>query len=302
MATVINENTEIIIQGITGRESQGSVMLMKGYGTKLVAGVTPGKGGQMVQGIPVYNSVQEAKEYYPDIEVSCILVPATQAKLAVFEAMDAGVKIISLIPERVPQHDMLEIIAYSKLKKSLVIGPNSVGIVSPGKSLIGMIGGTVEYARKIFSEGPCGVISRSGTGSQTVPFYLTIEGIGQSTVIGSGGDAFVGATWCDILPLFEEDKQTEVVVAFGEIGTAIEENAAQFIKEGGFTKPLVVYIAGRHAVPGFRFGHAGAIITRGKGSVASKIESFRDAGAYIVDNLADIGKVVKEAIAERGGR
>lgn len=299
MSILINENTEIVIQGITGREAQGTVMLMKGYGSKLVAGVTPGKGGQVVQGIPVYNSVAEAIEYHPKIEVSCVLVPTGQAKLAVFEALDAGIKIVSFIPERVPQHDVLEIIAYSRLKNSLVIGPNSVGIVSPGKSIIGMIGGTVEYARKIFSEGNCGVLSRSGTGAQTVPFYLTIDGIGQSTVLSTGGDAFVGATWCDILELFERDDQTHVVVAFGEIGTTIEESAAQFIREGRFTKPLIVYIAGRHAIPGFRFGHAGAIITRGKGSVASKIEALSDVGAIIVDNLTDISNKVKEQLSSK---
>jgi len=300
MAILVDENTEVLIQGITGREATIRAGVMKGYGTKVVCGVTPGRGGIEVNGIPVYNTVEEAKERHPNVSVTTIFVAARMAKEAALEALEAGVKVVVLIPERLPHQDMLEIIEKARGLKATVLGPNCIGVVSPGKAIVGMIGGTPDLARSIFKEGYCGVLSRSGGHTTTTSFYLTQAGVGQSTSIAIGGDAFVGSTFVDLLPLFQKDEQTKAVAAYGEIGTTIEEDAAGLIKEGKFTKPFVIYLAGKFTKADTRFGHAGAIISRGRGTVAEKEKVLRDAGAYIVDHLGDIGEVVKKAIAERG--
>jgi succinyl-CoA synthetase alpha subunit len=300
MSILVDENTEVLIQGITGREATIRAGVMKGYGTKVVCGVTPGRGGTEVNGIPVYNTVEEAKEKHSNVSVTTIFVAARLAKEAALEALDAGIKVVILIPERLPHQDMLEIIEKARGMKVTVLGPNCIGVVSPGKAIVGMIGGTPELAKTIFKEGYCGVLSRSGGHTTTVSYYLTQACVGQSTSIAIGGDAFVGSTFIDLLPLFEKDEQTKAVAAFGEIGTTIEEDAAQLIKQGKFTKPFVIYLAGKFTRPDMRFGHAGAIISRGKGTLEEKERLLREAGAYIVDHLGDIGEVVKKAIAERG--
>jgi len=299
MAILVDENTQVLVQGITGREAQIRVRLMKEYGTQVVAGVTPGRGGQVVEEVPVYNTVLEAKERHPGITVSSVFVPAQAAKMAAFESIDAGIPVITLHPERVPQQDMLEVIAYARLRDARVIGPNTIGLVSPGKCLVGMIGGRSDLAKEFFQTGPVGVVSRSGGNTTTLAFYLNRVGLGQSTAIGMGGDAFVGTTLIDLLTEFEGDEETEMVAFFGEIGTSVEEDAAEFIKQGGFTKPFVGYVSGRFARPDVRFGHAGAIVTRGRGSAQSKIEALRDAGAHMVDHFGQIGNVAREVLAER---
>ncbi len=296
MAILIDENTRVVIQGITGRQAMLNTSYMLEYGTKVVAGVTPGKGGENVAGVPVYNTVGEAKEHHPEINATAIYVPNRAAKDAAMEAMDAEIPLVLIIPERVPQHDMLEVIEYAREKDADVIGPNSVGVVSPGKSLVGMIGARISLAKEFFKEGSAGVLSRSGGQTTTLCYYLTKAGVGQSTAVGGGGDAFVGSTWADLLPYFEEDDETKIVVAFGEIGTAIEEDAAEMISAGKFTKPFIVYISGRYAREGMRFGHAGAIITGDKGTSASKMKALRDAGAVVVDHFGDIGAVAREAL------
>jgi succinyl-CoA synthetase alpha subunit len=303
MAILVDESTQVLVQGITGREAQIRVRLMKEYGTHVVAGVTPGRGGQTVEGVPVYNSVQEAKEHHPGITVCSVFVPAQAAKTAAFESIDAGIGVITLHPERVPQQDMLEVIAYARRAKARVIGPNTIGLVSPGKCLVGMIGGRSDLAREFFQPGPVGVISRSGGNTTTLAYYLNRVGLGQSTAVGMGGDAFVGTTLIDLLTEFEKDDETEMVAFFGEIGTSVEEDAAEFIKAGGFTKPLVGYVSGRFAQPDVRFGHAGAIVTRGRGTAQAKIEALRGAGARMVDHFGDTGDVALKVLAEsRSGR
>jgi len=294
MAILIDEKTQVVIQGITGRQAMMNTSYMLEYGTKVVAGVTPGKGGEKVSGVPVYNTVKEAKEHHPEINATAIYVPNRLAKEAALEAMDAGIHLVLIIPERVPQQDMLEVIEYARGKGSVVIGPNSPGLVSPGKALLGMIGARVSLAKEFFKEGPAGVLSRSGGNTTTLCYYLIKTGVGQSTAIGGGGDAFVGSTWTDLLPYFEKDEQTKMVVAFGEIGTTIEEEAAEMIKSGKFTKPFIAYVSGRYAKEGMRFGHAGAIITGNKGTTLSKIRSLREAGAIVVDHFGDIGLVARE--------
>jgi succinyl-CoA synthetase alpha subunit len=246
----------------------------------------------------VYNSVEEAKENHPGITVSSIFVPAQAAKTAAFEAIDAGIGVITLHPERVPQQDMLEVIAYARRGISRVIGPNTIGLVSPGKCLVGMIGGRADLAKEFFQPGPVGVISRSGGNTTTLAYYLNRAGLGQSTAIGMGGDAFVGTTLIDLLTEFERDEETEMVAFFGEIGTSVEEDAAEFIKGGGFTKPFVGYVSGRFARADVRFGHAGAIVTRGRGTAQGKIEALRGAGAYMVDHFGEIGDVASRVLAE----
>jgi len=296
---LVDENTEVLIQGITGREATIRAGVMKGYGTKVACGVTPGRGGMEIHGIPVYNTVEEAREKHPNVSVTAVFVAARFAKEAALESLDAGIKVVIMIPERLPQQDMLEVIDKAREKEAMVLGPNCIGIVSPGRAMVGMIGGTPELAKTIFKEGYCGVLSRSGGHTTTTSFYLTQAGIGQSTCIAIGGDAFVGATFADLLPLFEEDEETKAVAAFGEIGTTIEEDAARIIKQAKFTKPFIIYLAGKYMRPETRFGHAGAIISRGKGTVQEKERVLRDAGAHIVEHLSDIGETVKKAIAER---
>jgi succinyl-CoA synthetase alpha subunit len=298
MAILIDESTEVLVQGITGREAQVRVRLMKEYGTKVVAGVTPGRGGRTVEGVPVYNTVREAKEHHPSVSVSAIFVPARAAKTAAFEAIDAGIGLITLHPERVPQQDMLEVIAYARRGNSRVIGPNTIGLVSPGKSLVGMIGARADLAREFFQPGPVGVVSRSGGNTTTVCYYLNKVGLGQTTAIGMGGDAFVGTTLIDLLTLLEGDEETEMVAFFGEIGTSVEEDAAEFIKGGGFTKPFVGYVSGHYARAEMRFGHAGAMISRGRGTAQGKTEALREAGAYMVDHFDEIGQVAKRVLLE----
>lgn len=298
MAILIDENTEVLVQGITGREAQIRVRLMKEYGTKVVAGVTPGRGGSIVEDVPVYNSLEEAKERHPGITVSSIFVPARAAKTAAFEAIDAGMGVITLHPERVPQQDMLEVIAYARRGSTRVIGPNTIGLVSPGKCLVGMIGGRSDLAKEFFQPGPVGVISRSGGNTTTLAYYLNRAGLGQSTAIGMGGDAFVGTTLIDLLTEFQQDDDTEMVAFFGEIGTSVEEDAAEFIKEGGFTKPFVGYVSGRYARSDVRFGHAGAIVSRGRGTAQGKVEALRGAGAHMVDHFGKIGHMAVKVLAE----
>jgi succinyl-CoA synthetase alpha subunit len=301
MAILVDENTEVLIQGITGREATIRAGVMKGYGTKVVCGVTPGRGGTEVSGIPVYNTVEEAREKHPNVSLTAVFVAARFAKGAAFEALDAGIKIVIMIPERLPHQDMLEIIDKAREKGATLLGPNCIGVVSPGKAIVGMIGGTPELARTIFTEGYCGVLSRSGGNTTSTSYYLTKAGVGQSTCIAVGGDAFIGATFADLLPLFEEDEQTKAVAAFGEIGTTIEEDAARLIRKGKFTKPFVIYLGGKYMQEDTRFGHAGAIVSRGRGTTQEKEKVLRNAGAYMVDHLGDIGEVVKKAVAERYG-
>lgn len=299
MSIIINEKTMVLMQGITGREARIRAKLMLDYSANLVAGVTPGKGGQSVYGVPVFDTVQEAKAYCPELSVTAIFVPATIAKDAAFEAIDAGIKVIVLMPERMPQQDMLEVIAYSRLNKALTIGPNTIGIISPGKSLVGMIGARVDFANKFFTKGVTGVISRSGGNTTTLCYYLTKAGVGQSTAVSVGGDAFIGATWCDLLEMFQDDEETKGVVLYGEIGTSIEEDAAKYISSGKFTKPVVAYVGGLYVKGGMRFGHGGAIISRGVGTVGGKLKALKSAGVYCVEHFCDIGKAAREIILKK---
>ncbi len=298
MAILIDENTRVLVQGITGREGRTRTRLMKEYGTNVVAGVTPGKGGQEVEGIPVYDTVFEAWEKHGPIDASAIFVPAPLVKEAALEAIEAGVKLLLLVPDRVPIHDVLEIYDYAKKKGARFIGPNTLGILSPGKAVMGMIGGRAKSAREWFKPGPVGVTSRSGGITSAISYYISKAGLGQSTIVHVGGDAVVGLPHPEIVKLFEKDPQTEVIVMFGEIGTSQEERVAELIKNKEVTKPLVAFIGGKAAQKGTRFSHAGAIVEGNRGSWDSKVTALREAGAIVVDRITDIPEAVKKVLGK----
>ena len=284
MAIWADENIKLLVQGITGHQGRFHTKAMMEFGTKIVAGVTPGKGGQEVHGVPVYDSVEEAMERKPN--ASIVFVPAPFAKDAVIEALDAGIKLVVVITENIPFHDTMQFVHYAKYKEARVIGPNCPGIASPGKTKIGI------FPNTIFKRGNIGVASRSGTLTYEIVNALSQAGFGQSTCVGLGGDPVIGSTFIDALKAFEEDKETDMIVLVGEIGGTAEEEAAEFIEEN-VSKPVYAYIAGRTAPPGKRMGHAGAIISGNKGTAESKIKAFEKAGVKVARFPHEIAELIK---------
>lgn len=288
MSILVNKKSRVCVQGITGREGMIRTKLMLDYGTQVVAGVTPGKGGKEVYGVPVFDSVQQAMAKVGQIDISVIFVPAPLVKNAALEAIDAGLKLLVLIPDRVPIYDVLEIINFAKEREAQFVGPNTLGLVSPGQAVLGMIGGRAERAREWFQPGKIGVSSRSGGMTSAISYYLTQVGLGQSTIVHVGGDAVLGLSHPEIMELFEKDEQTETVVMFGEIGTTQEERVADLIQEGKFTKPLIAFIGGKAAKTGTRFSHAGAIVEGSKGSYETKVRRLKEVGVHIANSISDI--------------
>jgi succinyl-CoA synthetase alpha subunit len=289
MSILIDENTRLIVQGITGREGTFHTEQMLAYGTKVVAGVTPGKGGQEVLGVPVFNTVREAVEK-TEANTSVIFVPAMHTAPGVFEAMDAGLKLVLTIAEHVPVHDMMKVYHYAKKNACRVIGPNSFGIISPGKAKAGFM------AHKIFSKGSVGIMSRSATNCYETVFMMTNKGIGQSTCIGNGGDMIPGSSFTDLLPLFENDPETKLIVLIGEIGGSEEELAAEYIKKF-VKKPVVALIAGKNAPRGKSMGHAGAIVgADGTGSAENKEKLLKEAGVYIAESTENIVEIIEKIL------
>ncbi len=293
MSILIDGSTRVIIQGITGREGMFHTRQMVEYGTKVVSGVTPGKGGQRVDGIPVFNTVSEAVGT-TGATVSAIFVPPAFAADAIMEAADSGVSLIVCFADGIPTLDMLTVSHYLKKKGVKLIGPNTPGIISPGKCKIGLMAG---YIHK---EGSVGIVSRSGTLTYEMVYQLTRRGIGQSTCVGIGGDQIIGLSFVDFLELFEQDSNTEAVVLIGEIGGTAEEGAAEYIRKR-VTKPVVSFIAGRTAPPGRRMGHAGAIISGGRGMAVEKIRALEEAGARTVENPADMGEALADVLRGNEG-
>ena len=286
MSILVNENTRLIVQGITGREGSYHASLMKKYGTKVVAGVTPGKGGQEIEEIAVFNSVYEAVKS-TDANASILFVPPRFTKDGILEAIDSGIKLIVTVAEGVPVHDMLFAHYYARLNNCILIGPNTPGIISPGKSKVGFM------SDSIYKKGNIGIMSRSATLSYEVVNNLTNKEIGQSTVVGVGGDSIPGSSFVDLLPLFEEDSQTDLIIMVGEIGGTDEEIAAKYIKEH-MKKPVVAFIAGEAAPEGKVMGHAGAIISAGgAGSTKQKKEILKRNGVVVVEKLTEIASAVK---------
>ena len=297
MAILIDPEQRVIIQGITGREGETRARLMKGYGTRLVGGVTPGKGGAQVEGVPVFDTVREAWEQAGPIDISVLFVPAPLVRGAALEALAAGVRLLVIVPDRVPIYDVLDIARWAQEAGARFVGPNTLGVLSPGQGVLGMMGGQAASAREWFFPGPVGITSRSGGLTTSTAYYLARAGVGASTLVHVGGDAVVGMPHAEVLRLFEADPQTEVVVLLGEIGTAQEEDAAALIQSGGFTKPLIAYVGGKAARSGTRFSHAGAIIEGGRGTHEGKVACLRDAGAIVVDSFADIPDAVRATLA-----
>ena len=286
MAIFADKNNKVLVQGATGHQGVFHIGAMKEFGTNVVAGVTPGKGGQKVEGVPIFNNVFEGFSE-TGANTSLVLVPARFAKDAVFEALDAGIKTLVVITENIPFHDAMEFVHYGKYKDAVIIGPNCPGIASPGKTKIGILPG------QIFKEGHIGVASRSGTLTYEIVNSLTEKNIGQSTCVGLGGDPIIGTTFIDSLNAFEQDKETKAIVLVGEIGGTAEEEAAEHIKQY-ISKPVFAFIAGRTAPPGKRMGHAGAIIARGKGTAESKIKAFEKADVKVAKFPTDIADLVEE--------
>lgn len=288
MSILVDENTRVVIQGITGGEGTFHTQRMQEYGSQVVAGVTPGKGGQTHLGVPVYNSVSDAVER-EGANASAIFVPAFFAADAIMEAADAGIRLVVCITEGIPTFDMIKVKQFLKERDCGLIGPNTPGIISPGKCKIGIMPG------HIHTPGQVGIISRSGTLTYEAVDQVTQLGYGQSTAVGIGGDPIVGTSFTGLLKLFKEDDETSAVILIGEIGGSTEEEAAEYIKKE-FNKPVVSFIAGQTAPPGRRMGHAGAIIAGGKGTAKEKMEALEMAGVLVAESPAEIGQKMREAL------
>ncbi len=291
LAVLVDKNTRLIVQGITGKEGTFHTLQMVDYGTNVVGGVTPGKGGTTHEGIPVFNTVADAVRE-TGANASVIYVPPAFAADAIMEAGDAGIPLVVAITEGIPVADMVSAKEFLRDRTTRVIGPNCPGIISPGKCKIGIMPG------HIHKEGRIGVVSRSGTLTYEAVGQLTALGLGQSTAIGIGGDPIIGTTHTDALRLFQADDETDAIVMIGEIGGTAEEDAAAYAKVN-VTKPVVAFIAGQTAPPGRRMGHAGAIISGGKGTAAEKMKALTEAGIRVVQSPADIGEAVKECLSSR---
>ena len=315
MAILVDKNSKILIQGITGSEGSRAAKEMIEYGlnqskglvgrtdlqsksvlgTSVVCGVTPGKGGQSVEGKPVYNSVKEARDMHPEVNVSLIAVPAPFIRKAALEAIENKIQLINILTEHVTVQDCAFIYASAKKAGVMVIGPSSIGVISPGLAKLGAIGSG--EVKNVFTPGKVGVISKSGGMTAEISSVLSQAGIGQSTVIGIGGDQIIGSDFVDILKLFQDDPETKAVVMFGEVGGSYEELAANFIKSGGFNKPVVAVIAGQFSekLPKETvLGHAGAIVSKGKGSYGSKVKALRSAGVKVTDSLVELVELLKQ--------
>jgi len=296
MSILLDENTKVVVQGLTGREGSLRSKFMKEYGTRVVAGVTPGRGGAEVHGIPVFDTIKQAIKQVGMIDAAVTFIPGPALKSAVYEAIDAGVKFVVSPVERIPVQDVIEMVHYALKNDVKLLGPGSLGLISPGRAAIGWLGGSLEWARALFDPGPVGVISRSGGQSGTVPWALKVAGLGISTALHIGTEPVLGMTMADILKMFETDDQTKAVAIFGEIGGTLEEEAAECVASGEFTKPLVVFIAGAWAPEGMRFSHASSIVEKGRGTARGKMDALTKAGAHIVDSPEKIAPKIKELI------
>lgn len=285
---ILDENTRCIVQGATGKQGSFHTEQMLAYNTNIVAGTSPGKGGQKLGSVDIYNSIEEAKEENSDINASIIFIPAPFAKDAAFEAI-SQLDIVTVITEHIPVHDTMEIVEYAKRNDTLVIGPNTPGIITPGVGKLGIM------PTHIFNKGNIGIVSRSGTLTYEVANQITNAGMGQSTCLGIGGDPVVGMDFADVLQKFEEDDGTDAMVMIGEIGGNAEENAAKFISKN-ISKPVVAYIAGVTAPSGKRMGHAGAIIEGESGTAKSKIAALEEAGVTVASAPSEIVRIIKDAL------
>lgn len=290
MGIIVNKETRVIVQGITGTQGRFHTSRMLDYGTQIVAGITPGKGGSTLFNVPVYDTVTQAQQQH-DVDASIIFVPARYAGDAAWEALEQGISTVIIITEHIPIRDTIEFIAYAKHVNAQIIGPNTAGIITPSECKIGIM------PAHIFQRGNIGIVSRSGTLTYEVAASLTHHQLGQSTCLGIGGDPVIGLSFTDALALFEDDDQTDAIVLIGEVGGNLEEQAASYIQNHHSQKPVVAYIAGRTAPPGIRMGHAGAIIQGSSGSAEQKITAFRTAGVQVAEKPSDVAVLVQETLA-----
>jgi len=295
MSILITKNTKVLVQGITGKEGQKATQAMLVYGTKIFAGVRPGKAGEHVEGVPVFDTCKDALETYPDIDTSVIYVPPFAAKSAMLEAIDAGISYINIIAERVPIKDTAYCLATAKERGVQIIGPSSLGYISPGVGRIGVVGGPKEQTDEIFTPGSIGIISRSGGMTNEVSWQVRKAGMGQSTAVHVGGDLLMGTTYVDLLKLFERDEQTKAVILFGEHGGSYEFEIVDLIKNKEYTKPLAVYVGGKFAnlLPeGMNIGHAGAIVSKGQGA-EDKEKALSEVGVLIAGDYEELARLIK---------
>ena len=295
MAIVAKKNLKVIIQGITGREAASFTKDMLDYGTQVVAGCTPGKQGQSVHGVPVYDTVRQAVAEHP-ARASVISVPPALVKGAAFEALDNGLELIIIVTERVPRRDVVEILEVARKSGARVIGPNTLGLICPHEIKLGMAGGPVADVKKSYMPGSVGIASRSGGMTTEIANLLTTNGIGQSTCVAIGGDPMVGSNFLELIPMFDADPHTQAVVLFCEPGGVIEETLAEMVVEQDIKLPIVAFLAGRFVddMPGVRFGHAATIVEGDKGSARNKRETFLKAGIHVADNFSDIVTILKK--------
>jgi len=289
MVRFIGADTRVIVQGITGTQGSFHTGLMLDYGTRVVAGVVPGRAGQEVEGVSVYDTVVDAMAEH-EADASIIFVPARSAVVAAKEAVSAGLNPVVVITEHIPIRDSMELVALARRKGTTIVGPNTPGLIKPGEAKMGIM------PAQVFRKGSVGVVSRSGTLFYEIAAHITMGGLGQSTCVGLGGDPVVGLDYVDVLSWFEEDPETEAVALIGEIGGDAEERAAEFIEGGGFTKPVAAYIAGRAAVPGKRMGHAGAIIQGSAGTAQNKMEALKNAGVKVGERPGDVARALLDIL------
>ena len=297
MAILVDSSTKVIVQGITGREAVTFTKGMLDYGTRVVAGVTPGKEGRKIHGVPVYNCVESALKDH-EANTSIVSVPPKFARDATFEAIDAGIELVNVFTERIPRADVVQMIEFARQKGVRIVGPNSLGMVSPGKVKLGPAGGPLSECNRAFTPGNVAVLSRSGGMLTETCSLLSVNGIGQSIAINIGGDPIVGSTFFDLLPLLEDDPETKAIVLFCEPGTFQEEETARFVKETSYSKMIVAFIAGSFVdtMPGMRFGHAAVIVHGDSGATRTKAKVMREAGIMVVDFHSQILAAVKKIL------
>jgi succinyl-CoA synthetase alpha subunit len=295
---LIDQDTTFIVQGITGREAVNLTKECLDYGSKIIGGVTPGRKGREVHGVPVYDTVQQVVEAHGAPYGSVVTVPPAFTKDAVFEAIDAGVKLVVIVTERIPRYDVAQMVEFAGLRGARIIGPNCLGIIRPGIAKMGGIGGPAKDAQKAYQPGKVGVMSRSGGMTTEISSTLTAAGLGVSTAVSIGGDAIIGSTYAELMPLFEEDEQTEAIVIYTEPGGRMEAELARYVTENDSTLPIIAFMAGRFMdeMPGMSFGHAGTIVEGKADTAAEKIERLHEAGITVAESIAEIPDLVNERL------
>ncbi|MCH7954023.1 MAG: CoA-binding protein [Chloroflexi bacterium] len=297
MSILVDENTTFIIQGITGREAVNMTRECLDYGSKIVGGVTPGRGGRDVYGVPVYDTVRQAVEKH-GATGSVLTVPPAFTRDAVFEAIDAGIKLLVIVTERIPRAEVSEMVEFARMHEARIIGPNCLGIISPGKCKMGGIGGPAADTRKAYTPGPVGIMSRSGGMTTEIANALTAAGLGESTAVSIGGDAIIGSSYAELMPLFEADEETKAIVIYSEPGGPMEAQLSAYVRENNSRLPIVAFMAGKFMdkMPGMRFGHAGTIVEGKQDTAAEKLRRLEEAGIAVAEEIEQIPALVKERI------